>query len=558
MTTRTLAAVVFALVFVTPAATQTAPPLDVASIVGTCVVTASQRWAPTPDTGWGVRFTIRRAGGALENLGTRDTTAPYARGRTVAAGTYTLAGTWTRSGSAPVAIAPVMYTCGDVAPPPPPSPAPVHCAGTWSPWSPVAPGEWSACVAGSQSRQESQTFTVTTAPANGGTACPASPVTRTVTRACVVAPPPSAGGIWGPVHPDTLGEWTATEHDAFVLDGGDGWKYRTWHPQCLDFPSGLTTSGFVRRCAAHEHGDNPASQGDAWVRSKFDARFGYAARRHKDMPGEPDGHVEAHEGFKVFVANKGDTNDEGRVNRTWTTASFHMGTGGPARFGVRHHSGSLASRHDWPGEPQMRIAFHVLADTGGVATVCDPRVQAPVKDVMQLDSPCKLPSQYEIWRAETALVDASGVELARVFQTPATFDPITIRNPANPSEVVYAHDPRMAASKQFPGDDWSGNKDVERETYAQNPYLYTQGRSTSDYWLNPLGRQVAATAPDAIPAFIEAGINRLGVISTQDNLQFKMRVDYGRACEPDRDGACTRQRAGIAGTTNASKIGLRN
>lgn len=367
-------------------------------------------------------------------------------------------------------------------------------------------------------------------------------------------PPPTGLPIWGVVDPAILGDFTAAEHDAHTVDGGDGYRYRVWHPQCSN-----------GKCYAHDHGDNPDSMRDPWTRANFDGRFGYAARRYKDHPGEPDGHLEAHEGYKVFVANKGDTNDEGRVNRTWTLASFHMGTGGPARFAVPHHSGSVASRHDWPGEPQMRQAFHILQNTGGVATVCDPRVAAPSKDVMQLNSPCKLQSQYEIWRAETAII-IGGIEIARVFQTPASFDPITVRNPANPSEVVYADDPRMAASKAFPGDNWSGNKDVERETYAQNPYLYTNGPTATangEYCLDPLGTGVgnpssAACSAARVRAYFEPGINRLGVISTQDNLQFKMRVDYGRACEPDRNGACTRARMGIAGTTNATKIGLKN
>lgn len=369
-----------------------------------------------------------------------------------------------------------------------------------------------------------------------------------------VDPPPATGAIWGPVDPAILGDFTAAEHDVWTTDGGDDFRYRVWHHQCPVIQGGQL------KCFAHEHGDNPDSVRDPWVRARWDGRFGYAARRHKDMPGEPDGHIEAHEGYKVFVANKGDTNDEGRVNRTWTLASFHMGTGGPARFRVQHHSGSLASRHDWPGQSQLRTAYHILANTGGVATVCDPRAAAPVKDVMQLNSPCKLNSQYEIWRAETPII-VGGQEIARVFQTPASFDPITIRNPADPNEVVYANDPRMAASKSFPGDNWSGNKDVQRETYAQNPYLYTDGPTATDsgeYCLNPLGVGVACNAADAIPAFFEPNVNTLGVASTQDNLQFKMRVDYGRACEPDRNGGCTRTRAGLTGTTNAAKIGLKN
>jgi hypothetical protein len=82
--------------------------------------------------------------------------------------------------------------------PPPPPPPPVDCAGTWSAWAPTS--EWSACVNGTQTRTESRTFTITTPPANGGAACPASPETRTVSKACVVQPPPPPPpAAWEPV-----------------------------------------------------------------------------------------------------------------------------------------------------------------------------------------------------------------------------------------------------------------------------------------------------------------------------------------------------------------------
>lgn len=63
--------------------------------------------------------------------------------------------------------------------------APVDCAvSAWSAWS---AGAWSACSGGQQSRTETRTRTVTTQPANGGTACPALTETRTATQACSIA-----------------------------------------------------------------------------------------------------------------------------------------------------------------------------------------------------------------------------------------------------------------------------------------------------------------------------------------------------------------------------------
>eukprot|EP00943_MAST-04B_sp_MAST-4B-sp1_P003727 g3727.t1 len=63
-------------------------------------------------------------------------------------------------------------------PPPSPSPSPVNCAGSWS--------SWSACSGGTQSR----TYTVTTQPSNGGTACPSSPESRSCTA------PVNCAGSW--------------------------------------------------------------------------------------------------------------------------------------------------------------------------------------------------------------------------------------------------------------------------------------------------------------------------------------------------------------------------
>lgn len=66
---------------------------------------------------------------------------------------------------------------------PPPA---VNCAGVWNDWLPD--GEWSACANSLRTRPEQRNFTVTTAPANGGVACPSSPELRTVNQACQSPP----------------------------------------------------------------------------------------------------------------------------------------------------------------------------------------------------------------------------------------------------------------------------------------------------------------------------------------------------------------------------------
>ena len=72
--------------------------------------------------------------------------------------------------------------------PPVVTPAPVSCAGTWSPWARVA-GSESVCIAGSRTYAETRAFTVTTPASQGGAACPASPETRTLNESCTPAPP---------------------------------------------------------------------------------------------------------------------------------------------------------------------------------------------------------------------------------------------------------------------------------------------------------------------------------------------------------------------------------
>lgn len=68
------------------------------------------------------------------------------------------------------------------------TPAPVNCAGTWD--EARVAGSESTCSNGSRTYREVRTFTVTTPAANGGTACPASPETRTLAESCTSTPPP--------------------------------------------------------------------------------------------------------------------------------------------------------------------------------------------------------------------------------------------------------------------------------------------------------------------------------------------------------------------------------
>ena len=320
---------------------------------------------------------------------------------------------------------------------------------------------------------------------------------------------PTSGTIWGAVDAAVLGECSAAAHDKYVVDGGDGFLYRIWHPQAD--PSGCVF--------AHEHGDDPKIMTDTWVRDNWDPRFGYAARRMTSTA-EPNGHAEAHEGYKVFVANLGDVNDEGRKNLTPTLSYFHMGTGGPKRFTVQHHSNSIAYRYQ-TGTPYA--ATHLMLDTGGVSDACDPRAQAPTKDGMLLQNRCKLNSPYEIWGTAQTIKSGSR-QIYQGFATPAVFDPITVFNRDNPTEVVYAWDPRVAAIKNF-NDDWSGHRGCKRESYAQVGYFYNGGGPTT-YYTDPMGNVVTQGTAGAIKQTLSAS-NAVGVLSTDDGLfQYKKATNY--------------------------------
>ena len=315
----------------------------------------------------------------------------------------------------------------------------------------------------------------------------------------------SAQTIYGSVDPTTLGNCTSAIHDRFVVDGGDGRRYRTWHPQVV------TVNGFT--CAfAHEHGDNPARMTEASI-AAVPVRFGFVARRA--------GMDEPHEGFKVFVVNRGDVNNENRTSRLWSRAVFHMGTGGPGRFAQDMHSAEVRLVHPEFG---LKAFTQLMMSTGGVHTVCNPRAAAPTKDVVSLKSPCRLASAYEIWSAIGSVVRKDGTRAYRAFATPAVFDPITAFNPANPGETVYIWDARLNPVFTF-ALDRSGFRGCSRESYAAPGYWYNAGRPTV-YLTDTMGHEVSPGTANALVQEISAA-NAIGVPATNDGLKsFKRRVSY--------------------------------
>jgi hypothetical protein len=236
---------------------------------------------------------------------------------------------------------------------------------------------------------------------------------------------------------------------------------------------------------------------------------------------EPNGHEEPHEGFKVFVVNPGMVNDEGRRNRVYSRSVFHMGTGGPKRFITQHHSADIAVYHPEFG---LKAYTRLMMDTGGTNAVCDPRVPAPNKDVVNLQNPCQLGSAYEIWATEQSVM-YQGRQVYRAFATPAVFDPITAFDRNNPTRVLYIWDPAMNPVFIF-NDDRSWYRGCIRESYAQPGYWYNAGSGRTTYYTDAHGDELPASDQTAIQQTISQH-NSIGAPATDDGLgAFKKRVDY--------------------------------
>lgn len=354
---------------------------------------------------------------------------------------------------------------------------------------------------------------------------------RAVTVTVRAAPPPPAPAIFGVVDetPDKLGltvfgTCTKALHDTYVLLGPDGVRYRTWHP-AVD-PSGCTWG--------HEHGDDPAKgiaelvaeakrlnlpapQQAAVARPIL---FGYIGRRMLEADGQP--HEEAHEGFKIFAATRGVTNDDKFTNRTTALHVTHFGTFRPRRASTRFHSVETRQIHEDHGVFQIT---QLMLDSGDIDAVCDPRFEGLRKDVVQLNQRCKSASLYEIWlMAQSLIID--GREVGQVFATPASFDPSTAINPANRDELIYIDDPRVNDSLQFPGNDRSGSRDCVRETYAQMPVYHNLGGATT-YVTDVMGKGVPASDPLGVEQHLSA-IEGVGPASTFTQFvpAFKHKVNY--------------------------------
>lgn len=336
---------------------------------------------------------------------------------------------------------------------------------------------------------------------------PTSTAQPTSTPVVTSTPGNTSGGIFGLVTADVLGSCSAAVHDKYVVVGPDGKTYRTWHP--AKDPSGCTFG--------HEHGDDPSTSNIF----AGPVPFGYIAGQL--------GMDEPHVGFKCFVHNKGQKNDEGSAMLHDTYFCFHMGTGGPARFSARFHSLDF----HMTSAASYKLNVQGMADIGNVGTICDnPRQRRTVQGFG-----CLLDSSYEIWENVLNIRNRGNVVASAIVST-AVFDPITSMDPADLTRTVYTWS-EEAQQKIFkfrdPRDDYRG---CDREAYSGPVYWYNRGGSQV-YYTDPYGnvvdggvlrQEISAINTDQNTGFVNRfGGLRMTYKDSEEMTQFKYRKS---ACVP--------------------------
>ena len=297
-------------------------------------------------------------------------------------------------------------------------------------------------------------------------------------------------GVAGEKCPDAL-------HDAITAVGPDGKQYPTWHPPVHE-------SGCY---FGHEHGADPqTSNANASM-----PPFGYV--------GAQIGDIEPHEGYKVFVVNRG-SQFEDKFALGDTRVVFHMGTSRIGRYGNRFHSVMFdAVRPDG-----RRVSLQGMADTGGAAgSTCDrPRRGGRDFSTVGCDDP------YEIWTVRFQVTHPDdpfdGVDRSRaaIVAAVAAFDPVTTRVPGDDQRVLYTEVYRNGAQALNPTSPEASYRGCSREIYDGPVYFNNAGHSTV-YWTDAYGR--------IAPAGEAAGLLRQEISATPRSsfVAFKYRQDF---CDP--------------------------
>ncbi len=347
-------------------------------------------------------------------------------------------------------------------------------------------------------------FTATSMP----TSTPAPPIPTTMPPTETAVPPtatsvsPTATQPSQPVAGQLCPAWV---HDRNTTVAPDGLTYPTWHPQ-VDPEFGCYFD--------HEHGDDPRTS----LADPSLPAFGYvnAFTDASHIAHEP------HNGFKVFVVNKGTTNNEGRTAATSTRIVAHMGTGGPARFDNQFHS----LEFDLVADDGHYVHVQGMADTGLVGSICERDKSLADGDlsndigrtVMILPGlGCDRDSPYEIWQFKLNIGDK-----VTVLVMTAVFDPITVMNPADHTQLLYAADAFASRANEAPF--MLPFHGCDREAYHGPVYWYNRGGSTVDY-TDALGMIVGGG-----PLKQEVSAHSdIGIPMNQDQTQVKLRVNF---CAP--------------------------
>ena len=333
----------------------------------------------------------------------------------------------------------------------------------------------------SESPQPSSPPTDTPAPPTN------TPVPSTATSIPPTATSPAVAGELCPA-------WVHARHVTTAPDGKD---YPTWHPQ-IDPGYGCYFD--------HEHGDDPRNS----LANPAMPPFGYIGAQMNPPMDEP------HAGFKVFVTNKGVTNDEGRTALNSSRAVAHMGTGGVKRFDEQFHSLIF----DLVAEDGHYVHVQGMADTGQVGSICDRNHndQQGRTVVVMPGTGCDLKdSLYEIWLFKLHIGDK-----LTVLVSTAVFDPITAMNPADHTQLIYSADAFANRANEAPFmPPFNG---CNRESYHGPVYWYNGGGATT-YYTDGMGMIM-----EGAPLLQEISAHSdIGIMMNQDQKQMKFRIDY---CAP--------------------------
>jgi hypothetical protein len=335
----------------------------------------------------------------------------------------------------------------------------------------LAVGTASAQDGGRRDRRPRRTPTPVPAATNTPIAQPTNtPVPAPATVTPIVPTPPT--GVLVPVdNPSMLGTCTAAAHDRFFVIGPDGQPYRTWHPQEVQQADG-------QMCRfAHEHGDNPAM---SLADSSMPA-FGYI--------GALAGMAEPHEGFKSFVVNVGDRNDEGGTALVSSRIIAHMGTARPGRVAQSMHS----VEYDMVGTDGHYVHVAGMANTFRSGDICDRQAASQNNPVgrtlyaVPSTTNCNQQSVYEIWGFTLNLQEPQNYTGVTINIATAAFDPSTYLDRSTGAVVP------------------SGSVGCDREAYHGPIYFYggpaefrtnVMGQRDQN---GPLVQQVAGSQAIGIP-----------------------------------------------------------